>query len=218
MKKIRLSASQEEIEIGKVVCVGRNYAKHAEELGNLIPENPLLFLKPASVLIPSGDKIVYPSYSKEMHHEVELVVLIGADIKNANETEAEEAILGYAVGLDMTLRDVQSELKSKGHPWTLAKCFDTAGVVGEFTAKNDFAYTGEESIKLWINGELKQNSQLKNMLNPPINLIKYISTIMKLERGDLIFTGTPEGVGLVNGGDKITAEIEKCKKIETEII
>ncbi|MCO6474530.1 MAG: fumarylacetoacetate hydrolase family protein [Melioribacteraceae bacterium] len=215
MKKIKLQPAQEEIEIGKIICVGRNYAKHAEELGNIVPENPLLFLKPSSVFIPSGEEITYPSYSNEMHHEVELVVLIGEEIKNADPKEAEDAILGYAVGLDMTLRDVQTKLKSKGHPWTLAKVFDGAGVVGEFISKNEYNYTGEENIKLWINDELKQSSQLKNMLTSPVNLIVYISTIMKLERGDLIFTGTPEGVGVVNKGDIITAEIEKCKKIET---
>lgn len=217
MKKIKLSRTQEEIEIGKVICVGRNYAKHAEELGNVVPEIPLLFLKPASVIINTGEDITYPPYSKDMHHEVELVVLIGKDLKNADDKEAEDAILAYAVGLDMTLRDVQSELKSKGHPWTLAKVFDGAGVLGEFTTKNEFNYTGGESIKLWINNELKQSSQLKSMLNSPVSLIKYISTIMKLECGDLIFTGTPEGVGSVNKGDKITAEIEKCRRIETVV-
>ena len=115
MKKIHIKDSEEEYYIGKIVCVGRNYTAHIIELGNEIPEKPLLFMKPASAVIYSGDNIKYPSFSQEMHHEVELVLLIGKELKNADENEAGKAIAGYAVGLDMTLRDIQNELKKKGH-------------------------------------------------------------------------------------------------------
>src|SRR5690606_10920436 len=116
MKKIIIK-NRDEVPIGKIVCVGRNYAEHAKELGNEIPEKPVIFLKPSSSVIFNGGKIVYPSFSNEMHHEVELVLLIGKTVKNADEKSAEDAIAAYGAGLDMTLRDIQSTLKTKGHPW-----------------------------------------------------------------------------------------------------
>ncbi len=129
MKTLKIKNRADEVNIGKIVCVGRNYAEHAKELGNEVPEKPVVFLKPASAIIFSGDEIKYPPFSEEMHHEVELVLLIGNKIKDGSLKDAEKAIAGYGVGLDMTLRDVQSKLKSKGHPWTIAKCFDTSAVL-----------------------------------------------------------------------------------------
>ena len=121
MKKVQLKNSGEELYCGKLVCVGRNYAEHAKELGNEIPEFPIIFLKPASNIIYGGEKIVYPSYSEDLQHEVELLLLIGKDVKNASSLEeAESAIAGYGVGLDMTLRDLQRDYAKKGQPWTLA--------------------------------------------------------------------------------------------------
>jgi len=218
MKNLKILNSDEKIEIGKIVCVGRNYAAHAKELGNEIPDFPLIFLKPASVLISSGEKIIYPSYSNEMHHEIELVLLIGSSIKEANDTQAEDAILGYGVGLDMTLRDIQSELKSKGHPWTIAKCFDTAGVLSDFVLKSDYLLTENEKITLSINDNMKQDSNLSLMLFNPVEIVKYISTKMTLEKGDLIFTGTPKGVGIVNKGDYLFGQIENLPTLETYVI
>ncbi len=143
-----------------------------------------------------------------MHHEVELVLLIGEDLSNADEHESEKAIAGYAVGLDMTLRDIQNELKKKGHPWTIAKCFDTSAVLSDFVLSKDYKFKLEEVISLSVNGEIRQKEKLKLMIFSPSQLVQYISTIMKLERGDLIFTGTPAGVGKVNKGDTLHAEIQ----------
>src|ERR1035437_2464425 len=134
MKTILIQDSKEELTIGKIVCVGRNYAEHASELGNKIPDKPILFLKPASSVIYSGDKIQTPSFTNNMQHEVELVLAIGKEIKNADGLQADEAITAYGVGLDMTLRDVQNELKKNGHPWTVAKCFDTSTVLSPFVS------------------------------------------------------------------------------------
>ena len=208
MKKIHIKNSEEEYYIGKIVCVGRNYTDHIIELGNEIPEKPLLFIKPASAVIYSGDKIKYPSFSQEMHHEVELVLLIGEELKNADEIESGKAIAGYAVGLDMTLRDIQNELKKKGHPWTIAKCFDTSAVLSDFVLAENYNLTLDEEISLSINGEIRQQEKLNLMIFSPAQLVQYISTIMKLERGDLIFTGTPAGVGKVTKGDTLHAEIK----------
>jgi 5-carboxymethyl-2-hydroxymuconate isomerase len=208
MKKIHIKNSEEEYYIGKIVCVGRNYMDHIIELGNEIPEKPLLFIKPASAVIYSGDKIKYPNFSQEMHHEVELVLLIGEELKSADENEAGKAITGYAVGLDMTLRDIQNELKKKGHPWTIAKCFDTSAVLSDFVLAKNYDLTLGEEISLSINGEIRQQEKLSLMIFSPAQLVQYISTIMKLERGDLIFTGTPAGVGKVTRGDTLHAEIK----------
>jgi acylpyruvate hydrolase len=208
MKKINIKNVIEEYYIGKIVCVGRNYADHIIELGNEIPEKPILFLKPSSAVIFSGENIKYPSFSREMHHEVELVLLIGEDLSSADENESENAIAGYAVGLDMTLRDIQNELKKKGHPWTIAKCFDTSAVLSDFVSSKNYKITLDEEISLSINGELRQKEKLNQMIFSPVQLVQYISSIMKLERGDLIFTGTPAGVGKVNKGDDLHAEIK----------
>jgi 2-keto-4-pentenoate hydratase/2-oxohepta-3-ene-1,7-dioic acid hydratase in catechol pathway len=217
MKRIKIKNKGDEVTIGKIVCVGRNYAAHAAELGNEVPEKPVLFLKPASALVYSGDKIIHPAFSANMHHEVELVLLIGATVKDADEETAEKAIAGIGVGLDMTLRDIQDELKKKGHPWTLAKCFDTSAAVSEFISTEDYRLTMNEEISLTVNNIVKQKEKLNLMLFSPAAVVQYISSVMTLEPGDLIYTGTPAGVSKVNRGDKLVAEIADLVKLECEI-
>ncbi len=216
MKTITLDNKNYNIE--KIVCVGRNYAEHAKELGNEIPEFPLIFLKPSSSLIFSEQNIIHPSYGNELHHEVELVLLIGKTIKDADIIEAEKSVVGYTVGLDMTLRDTQNLLKAKGHPWTLAKCFDTSAVISNFVSVKDYKLTLNETIKLSVNNIEKQNSKLNMMLFKPAEIISYISKTMTLEEGDLIFTGTPSGVNRVVKGDNIKASIENLTELTTEIV
>ena len=217
MKKIKIRNSNKEFIVGKIVCVGRNYVEHAKELGNEVPEKPVIFLKPPSALIFSGGEIEYPSFSSEMHHEVELVLLIGKKIKNADLIDSEDAIAGYGVGLDMTLRDIQNELKKKGHPWTIAKCFDTSAVVSDFILKENYELTLNEEISLLVNGVIKQKELLNKMIFNPAQLVEYISSLMTLEEGDLIFTGTPKGVNKVNTGDNLIAEIKDVGRLECSI-
>ena len=217
MKTIKLKNSNTEIQIGKIVCVGRNYVEHIQELGNEQHDKPVIFLKTTSSVIYSGDKIIYPSFSTDMHHETELVLLIGSIVKNANESEAQKAITGYAVGLDMTLRDIQNDLKKKGHPWTIAKCFDTSTVLSDFISSDDYKLTVDETITLKVNGEIRQNDQLNKMIFNPVQIVEYISSLMTLEAGDLIFTGTPKGVGKVNSGDVLEAEIENIGSLGCEV-
>ena len=214
MKRIKIQNTSKEYSVGKIVCVGRNYIEHAQELGNEVPEKPVIFLKPSSALIFSGNEIVYPEFSSEMHHEVELVLLIGEKIKNASTQEAADAITGYGVGLDMTLRDIQNELKKKGHPWTIAKCFDTSAVVSDFIHKENYGLTLDEEISLTVNREVKQKDKLNKMIFNPVQLVEYISSLMTLEEGDLVFTGTPKGVSKVNKGDKLNAEITGIANLE----
>jgi 5-carboxymethyl-2-hydroxymuconate isomerase len=217
MKTIKIKNSNKEITIGKIVCVGRNYAEHVHELGNIIHEKPVVFLKTVSSVIYSGGEIVYPSFSNDMHHETELVLLIGENIKDADLETSERAIAGYGIGLDMTLRDVQSDLKKKGHPWTIAKCFDTSTVLSEFVEKTSHQLTLNENISLKINDENRQKDQLNKMLHKPAEVVQYISSLMKLEAGDLIFTGTPKGVSKVEKGDRLEAELDGIVKLECSV-
>ncbi len=218
MKQVKIKDSKKTYTIGKIVCVGRNYAEHAKELGNEVPSKPVIFLKPASAVIFSGDKIIHPSFSTDMHHETELVLLIGKTIKDAHEKEAEEAIIAYGVGLDMTLRDVQTELKKKGHPWTIAKGFDTSAVLSDFISVNDYRLTLDEEIILRVNDTERQHEKLNKMIFPPVQIVEYISSLMTLEEGDLVFTGTPAGVNKAVKGDKLYAEITGIASLECEVI
>lgn len=218
MKNVKIKNSEQLYPIGKIVCVGRNYAEHARELGNEVPEKPVIFLKPVSAVIYSGDKIIHPAFSQDMHHEIELVLLIGKTVKNASEKEAEEAIIGYGAGLDMTLRDIQSELKKKGHPWTIAKGFDTSAVLSEFISKKDYKLTLNEEIILRVNDMERQHGKLNKMIFTPAQIVEYISSLMTLEEGDLVFTGTPAGVNKAVKGDKLHAEITGIAKLECEVV
>ncbi|MGD8780530.1 MAG: fumarylacetoacetate hydrolase family protein [Ignavibacteria bacterium] len=218
MKKLKIKNSSQEYICNKIVCVGKNYAAHAKEMGGEVPEFPIIFLKPSSVLINSGETVKHPEYSNDLQHEVELVLLIGKDVKNADDKEAEEAIEGFAVGLDMTLRDLQWEFKEKGNPWTLAKVFDDSAVISDIVLKKGYRLSNDERIYLRVNDKLRQESTLDKMILNNVEIIKFISSRMTLEKGDLIFTGTPEGVSKVTPGDKITAGIGDSLILETEII
>lgn len=218
MNTIKIKNSSEEIPVGKIVCVGRNYAEHIKEMGSAPPKLPMYFMKPASTLINSGEKIVHPDYSNNMHHEVELVLLIGETIKDADDTAADKAIIGYGVGLDMTLRDLQKQCKENGTPWEVAKSFDTCAVVSEFVLKNYYKLLGDEKITLSVNDEVRQNSSLKHMIFSPVEIVKYISSRITLHKGDLIYTGTPEGVGKVERCNVIKASIEGIGYLESEVV
>ncbi len=217
MKKVKIKNSKVEFSVGKIVCVGRNYAEHAKELGNEVPDKPVLFLKPPSAIIYSGDKVIHPDFSNEMHHEVELVLLIGRKVCKADLSESEEAIIGYGVGLDMTLRDLQSEAKEKGTPWTVAKCFDTSAVISDFVLKENYKLTLDEEVSLFVNGVVKQKDQLNKMIFNPARIVEYISSLIMLEEGDLIFTGTPKGVSRVSRGDKLIAKISDILSLECKV-
>lgn len=217
MKFVTIKKSSEKIPVGKVVCVGRNYAEHARELGNEVPEKPVIFLKPTSALIYNNDKVIHPDFSEDMHHEAELVLLIGKKVKNANIDEAEAAITGYGVGLDMTLRDVQNKLRKEGNPWTVAKGFDTSAVISDFVLKKDYKLTLNEEITLSTNGVVKQKAKLNTMILSPVEIVEYISSLMTLEEGDLIYTGTPAGVSKVSTGDKLHVEIEGIASLDCSV-
>ena len=218
MKEVKIKNSDKKYVVGKIVCVGKNYADHAKEMGGEVPKFPIIFLKPTSTLIYNGESIIHPNYSNEMHHEIELVLLIGKKIKNPTDQEAEDAIIGYGVGLDMTLRDLQTQFKNEGNPWTLAKGFDTCAVVSDFISKDEYNLSGNENIYLEVNGAVKQNSYVNKMIFSPKEVVKYIAERMTLEPGDLIYTGTPEGVGKVERGDAIKSRISNVAELENKIV
>ncbi|MFN4111965.1 MAG: fumarylacetoacetate hydrolase family protein [Ignavibacteria bacterium] len=217
MKKIKIRNTNKEFLVGKIACVGKNYLEHSKELGDEVPEKPVIFLKPSSSIIFSGEKILYPEFSKSLHYETELVLLIGKTGKKINQKDAIDYIAGYTVGLDMTLRDLQTEAKKSGYPWTISKCFDTSTVLGDFVSASEIKNPNELEIKLWVNGVLKQNDNTSNMIYSVEKIIEYLSYYFTLEEGDLVFTGTPKGVGEVKAGDKLIAEISGVGRLETEV-
>ena len=193
---------------GKLLCIGRNYAAHAAELGNAVPTEPMVFLKPASALVESRSDIVLPPQSNDVHHEVELVCLIGERGKDIPESQALRHVAGYAVGLDMTARDLQQKAKDKGHPWSVAKGFDTFAPLGTFVPASAVPDPQALTIRLVIDGETRQEGHTSDMIFPVARLIAYCSTIFTLMPGDLLFTGTPEGVGPVKPGNWLEASID----------
>lgn len=198
-----------QVPIGTLYCVGRNYAAHAEEMKEVVPARPLVFLKPPAAVIRTGQTVIRPSFSSEMHHEVELVAVIAREVRGVSIDDASDVIGGYAVGLDMTLRDVQSEAKKNGTPWAVAKGFDTSAPLGPIIDREDFiaASEAELGLKLLVNGEPRQHAGLSTMVVPVPDLVAYLSSIFTLRPGDLIYTGTPSGVGPVEPGDVMDAEI-----------
>lgn len=205
------------MKIGQIYCLGRNYAEHARELGNPVLKRPLIFIKPTSCLIPNGSTLTVPPYGGECHHEVELAVQIDKPLLNATREQAEAAICAYALCLDMTLRGLQSELKSKSHPWATAKGFPQSLPISEFIAAKDIDDPEQLSIVLHVNGELRQNSKISHMQLGLIDCIAYVSEFFQLCPGDLILTGTPKGVAKVEDGDKLHASLGDILELDIAI-
>ena len=208
---------EDEVEIGKIVCLAQTYKKHAEEMNSNITKEPLLFLKPSSSVIFNANSIIIPSKSKCIHHEVELGVVIGKKCKDINQKYAENYILGYLLVLDITARDIQSEAKKNGWPWTISKGFDTFSPISEMVLKNNVNDPHNLDLLLKVNGGIKQKSNTKNMIYSVERIIEFISQIMTLEAGDLIMTGTPEGVGEISEGDIIEAKLGDICSLKIDV-
>lgn len=193
--------------VPKILCIGRNYAEHAKEMKAEVPSDPVFFLKPRTALVASGGGIEIPPISKDVHHEVEMTVLVGRGGRNIPEEQARFHVAGFGVGLDMTLRDVQAEAKKKGLPWTLAKGFDTSAPVSAFVPAAQVPDVGALEIELKVNGHIRQHGSLRDLIFPVERLIAYLSRFITLEEGDVIFTGTPEGVAQVVPGDRLEASL-----------
>lgn len=205
--------------LGKIVCVGRNYAAHAKELNNPIPSEPILFIKPASSAVTAAPEFSIPRDQDCVHHELEIAILIGQNLKNASEEQVAESIAGIGLGLDLTLRDVQTRLKEKGHPWELAKSFDGACPLTEFVAvdllsKGDWQTLGLTiGLQLEKNGQLQQQGSSADMLFSILPLIAHMSKHFSLQPGDVILTGTPAGVGPLVVGDSLLSQLSLNNKV-----
>ncbi len=217
MYDLILKATHTRIPVGKMLCLGKNYEKHAREMGGEIPADPVIFIKPRTALLGSGGTVMIPTISHELHHEVELVVVIDRPGRDIPEEEAMEHILGYGVGLDMTLRDLQSTAKQRGEPWAVAKGFDTSAPISEIVLKDQVADPHQLPLRLLVNDQLRQEGSTGDMILSIPRTISYLSRIFTLEHGDCLFTGTPEGVSQVVKGDRLLAEIEGVVSLDVTI-
>lgn len=217
MQTAKIAGTGREYPIGKILCIGRNYAEHIRELGNETPDAPVIFMKPASSVIGDGGQIVIPPYSRDCHHEAELALLIGKGGKDIPPEQAMAHLAGFAVAIDLTLRDVQAELKKKGLPWDIAKGFDTACPLSAFVLPEQAGDPQDLSIRLSVNGELRQDGSTAMMIHTIPAIVSFISAIFTLEPGDVILTGTPAGVGPLKAGDEVVAEIPRVGALHMSV-
>ena len=198
-----------DLPLGKVVCVGRNYAAHAKELNNPVPSSPMLFIKPTTAVVGLDAPIVIPQGRGACHHELEVSVLIGEVLTNTSSEAAKQAIVGYGLGLDLTLRDVQNTLKEKGHPWEAAKAFDGSCPLSAFVPAEQIADPLNLDLKLERNGVLQQKGNTSDMITGVFDLVAFMSTQFTLLPGDVVMTGTPAGVGPLESGDELALILDK---------
>ena len=217
MKSVTITTTNQRFIIGKIVCLARNYAEHAKELGNETPAAPVLFMKPATAVISDGETVRIPGYSQECHYEVELALLIGSECRGVTAEDAMEYVAGYGVAIDMTLRDVQNQLKVKGLPWDIAKGFDTSCPLSDFVPATAIPDPHNLHLTLTVNGDLKQDGTSADMIHRVPQMVSYISSIFTLEPGDVILTGTPAGVGKVQSGDVMEARIADVGRLTINI-
>ncbi|MCG3171685.1 MAG: hypothetical protein CALGDGBN_03326 [Pseudomonadales bacterium] len=206
------------LPVGKVVCVGRNYAAHAAELGNPVPEIPLLFIKPPSAVVDLAPAFRIPAGRGSVHHELEIAVLIGRRLRDAQPAEARAAIAGLGLGIDLTLRDEQDVLKSKAHPWEIAKGFDGSCPLTPFVPVDEDLDLGRLGTSLSVDGVLRQCGSSAQMLTPIIELLCYASSRFSLWPGDVVLTGTPAGVAALQPGDRVVAELDGLITVHAEVV
>lgn len=207
----------EKVSIGKIICLARTYQKHAQEMNTSVTEDPLLFLKPESSVIFNNESIIIPKMSSCLHHEVELGVVIGKKGKHITQNSAMSHVLGYVIALDITARDIQSVAKKNGWPWSIAKGFDTFAPISDVVLKEEISNPLDLDLELKVNGVIKQRSNTKFMIFSIERIIEFISEVMTLKRGDLILTGTPEGVGEIVEGDVIEANLGTICSLKVDV-
>ncbi|MGH8168348.1 MAG: fumarylacetoacetate hydrolase family protein [Woeseiaceae bacterium] len=215
---VPVSGSDEAFPVRRIYCVGRNYAAHARESGgDPDREAPFYFMKPADALMPNDSSIPYPPRTSNLHHEIELVVAIGSGGKDIPVEGAPAHVFGYAVGIDLTRRDLQTEAKNAGRPWDTAKGFDHSAPVSAIHTVAEVGHPASGRIWLEVNGELRQDGDLGELIWSVPEAIAELSTLFALAPGDLIFTGTPAGVGPLVPGDVVTGGVEAVDEIRIEI-
>jgi len=204
-----VAGSDARFPVGRIYCVGRNYAEHAREMGHDPDrEPPFFFMKPANSIVQNGSTIAYPVKTKDVHHEIEMVVAIGKGGKDIPVEKALDHVWGYGVGLDMTRRDVQGEAKKMGRPWEMGKAFDESAPCTALKPASAIGHPAKGAIWLKVNGQVKQQGDLSQQIWNVQEQIAYLSGMITLQPGDLIFTGTPAGVGPVKSGDKLEGHVD----------
>jgi len=198
----------------KIIAIGRNYAEHAKELNNPVPGVPVIFMKPDTALLRENKPFYHPEFSDDIHHEIEIVLKIFKEGKNISEKFAPNYFDEIALGVDFTARDIQSRHKEKGLPWELAKSFDNSAPVSVFVPKSDFADLHDINFRLDVNGQTRQQGNTSHMLFSFDYIIAFVSKYITLKKGDLIFTGTPQGVAKVNIGDRLEGYIGDVKMLD----
>ena len=217
MHQIKIKGSDTVFNVGKIICLGRNYLDHIRELGNKVPDRAVIFCKPASSMIADGGTINIPEYSNDCHHELELALLIGKTGKKIEEKEALSYLAGYGVALDLTLRDLQTELKNKGLPWEIAKGFDTSCPLSDFVTVESVENPNDIRLTLKVNGQLRQQGSTAQMMRSVEEIIAEVSIFYTLEPGDIILTGTPAGVSRIESGDQLEGSIEQVGTLKVSV-
>ncbi|HKZ09452.1 MAG TPA: fumarylacetoacetate hydrolase family protein [Rhodanobacteraceae bacterium] len=205
--------------VHRIYCIGRNYADHAKEMGaqTVSRANPVFFMKPADAIVAGGGDVPYPSVTRELHHEVEMVVALARGGRDIDAAHALECVFGYGVGLDLTRRDLQAAMKAKGLPWDVAKGFDASAPVSALRAASDIGHPAHTSLSLTVNDDARQDTDIAEMIFPVAEIIAELSKLFELKPGDLIFTGTPAGVGPLVRGDHFVAELAGVARLEGRI-
>ncbi|MEO6926709.1 MAG: fumarylacetoacetate hydrolase family protein [Rhodanobacter sp.] len=210
--------SDQRFPIRRVFCIGRNYAEHAREMGASVDKTaPMFFCKPADAVVSDGADVPYPSVTADLHHEVEMVVALGSGGHDLDAALALAHVWGYGVGLDLTRRDLQAQAKAKGHPWDVAKAFDHSAPVSALCPAETATITADTVLRLTVNGELRQQAVLGEMVHGVAQIIAALSRLFELKAGDLIFTGTPAGVAALQRGDHVRAELVGVAELTAHI-
>lgn len=211
--------SDQRFPIRRVFCIGRNYAEHAREMGASVDKAaPMFFCKPADAVVSDGADVPYPPATSDLHHEVEMVIALGSGGRELDATQALSLVWGYGVGLDLTRRDLQSQAKAKGHPWDVAKAFDHSAPISALRPAATANINGNSVLRLHVNGELRQQTSLGEMVHDVPHIIAALSRLFELKAGDLIFTGTPAGVAALQRGDTFHAALDDIAALQGRIV
>lgn len=214
-----VDGSPADLPVGKVVCVGRNYAEHARELNNPVPAQPLLFLKPSTSVVPMSAPVVLSARRGPVHYETEIALLIGETLSgDVSAQQARKAVAGIGLALDLTLRELQDQLKAKAHPWERAKAFDGACPLSVFIQPAHAPALNALCLTLSINGELRQQGSSAEMITPIVPLLQQIAAVFTLLPGDVVITGTPAGVGVLHAGDRLQLSLGGLVEVSTEVV
>ena len=211
--------SDQRFPVRRVFCIGRNYAEHAREMGADVDRSqPMFFCKPADAVVSDGADVPYPSATRELHHEVEMVVALQAGGRDLSPEQAAGTVFGYGVGLDLTRRDLQAQAKAKGHPWDVAKAFDHSAPVSALCPATQATPGPDTTLRLSVNGEPRQQGRLGDMIHNVPAIVAALSTLFELKPGDLIFTGTPAGVAELRRGDRFHAELAGIAELQGRVV